>query len=37
MKRIVLEQPYERIEARRPPKPVIPFRRYVAKVVDSED
>ncbi len=35
--RIVPEQPYERIEARLPPKPVIPFRRYGAKLVDSED
>ena len=31
------EQPYERFEARLPPKPVIPFRRYGEKLVDSED
>jgi hypothetical protein len=37
LRRIVPELPYERIEARLPPKPVVPFRRYGAKLVDSED
>jgi len=37
LRRLVPELPYERIEARLPPKPVIPFRRYGAKLVDSED
>ena len=37
LSRIVPEQAYERFEARLPPKPVIPFRRYGAKLVDSED
>ena len=31
------EQPHERIEARLLPKPVNPFRRCGAKLVDSED
>ena len=37
MKRVVPEQPYERTEARLPPKPAIPCRRYGAMVVDSKD
>ena len=37
MKRIVPEQPYGRVKERLPPQPVIPFRRYGAKLVDSED
>jgi hypothetical protein len=37
LSRIVPEQPYERFEVRLPPKPVIPFRRNGARIVDSED
>lgn len=37
LRRIVPEQPYERFEARLPPKPVVPFRRNGARLVDSED
>jgi hypothetical protein len=37
LKRIVSEQLYERFEVRLPPKPVIPFRRNGARLVDSED
>ena len=37
LRRIVPELPYERFEARLPPKPVIPFRRNGARLVDSED
>ena len=37
LRRLVPEQPYERFEARLPPKPVIPFRRNGARIVDSED
>ena len=37
IKWIVPEQPYERIEARLLPKPVIPSRRYGVKLTDSDD
>ena len=37
LKRIAPEKPYERFEARPPPKPAIPFRRNGTRLVDSED